>query len=460
MQVWSSNEVCTALGLDLESCDFVANGVSINTETLKGGEIFIGIRGQRVDGGIFSESAMAKGAVACIVNSDLQISRRKNVITVPDTTEALHKLAKYKRNNRLNNSKLIGITGSIGKTTIKEFIAKLSSKFCTVHFGKGNFNNHYGMPISLANCPNDAELCILEMGMSNSGEISFLSKIARPNIAVISCIAPVHLEFFSSIKEIAIAKAEIFDGMENGAYVILNSDDIYTGLIKQIADNNFNIITFGSTGDLRVTDYEFNGLNTNITIEVFGSKRSIEFNDFIPKHIVTNFLCAYATVFAAGYDSYITNDISNDIYPIQGRGKIIKPKPNIHIIDDSYNASPMSMKASIEALSQYAKQLNLRSIAVLGDMKELGGNVNEMHRGVGEIIIDTRVDILFTLGDMMKSAYEVVINNTKDTIAVHFDNIDSLINILQGFVSEHDVILIKGSNSMKMEKISASFYDK
>ncbi|MDZ5762711.1 UDP-N-acetylmuramoyl-tripeptide--D-alanyl-D-alanine ligase [Candidatus Cyrtobacter comes] len=451
MPIWDTDSICIALGLDV-SCISNFTGVSINTEAINAGGIFIGIKGKNVDGGIFWGKALEKGAALCIVNQDIE-AHGDNIIKVQNTHDALIKLAEYKRNHCFKNVKVLGVTGSVGKTTIKNIISELTSKLYNVHFSKGNFNNHYGMPLSLANCPNDADLCILEMGMSASGEISFLSKIAKPDIAIISCIAPAHLAQFNSIEEIARAKAEIIDGMNDGGYVILNADDEYSKFIRQLIETRFNILTFGKKGDFKIEKYEFDGSKTKITLNLLGQKRDFLLNGFISEHLAENILCAFAAIYAAQYE--IDESFIDRISASHGRGHIIKTPSGAHIIDDSYNASPLSVKAAIKGLSVYAKQLSLRSIAILGDMKELGKDSESMHREIAQQLILNNIDFLFTIGELMEFTHSEVITrfHNKNLIALHFQEMDSLINTISGFLSNGDVALVKGSNSMKMHKI-------
>ncbi len=451
MPVWEHDSVCKALGIDAFHHVLTGfSGVSINTETLRSGDIFIGLKGQNVDGGAFASKALERGAGLCIVNQEIEASGER-IIKVPDTHKALVKLAEYKRNHGLQNTKVLGVTGSVGKTTIKNIISELTAG--PSHSSKGNFNNQYGLPLSLANCPNDVDLCVLEMGMSAKGEISFLSKIAKPDIAIISCIAPAHLAQFNSVEEIAHAKAEIIDGMNSDGCVILNADDIYSEIIRKVIGNRLNIFTFGKTGDFRIIGYEFDGYQTKISLDLLGQKKELLFHRFISEHLAQNILCACAAVSVAKHD--IDESFPSRVSAWSGRGNIIQTTSGVHIIDDSYNASPLSVQAAIKGLSVYAKRLNLRSIAILGDMKELGNDAEALHRSLAAQISLNNIDFLFTIGDLMECAHNEVMTKFcgQNLIALHFHNMDDLINTLAGFLANGDAVLVKGSNSMKMHKI-------
>jgi UDP-N-acetylmuramoyl-tripeptide--D-alanyl-D-alanine ligase len=315
---------------------------------------------------------------------------------------------------------------------------------------EGNLNNNYGLPLSLANMPENTDYGIFEMGMSSSGEISNLSKLSRPDIAIITTVEAVHLEFFTSVAGIAAAKAEIYDGMKEDDVAIINIDNPYAQiLIDRAKQQKLKVVTFGEKNkcDYRLISYGIRSEHACITLDHHGKDYNYEISA-LGKHLAQNSIAALAAVNEAGAElEYGAHHLKN-FKALKGRGEIIHvANGNYIIIDDSYNASPTSVKAALENLKFY-KNDNHRVIAVLGNMVQLGSQSDEMHLGLCNDL--SNVDKVYTVGDSMKKVYDKL---TDELRGGHADSSAEMLEIIANDIREGDVLLVKGSNAMKMNLI-------
>jgi UDP-N-acetylmuramoyl-tripeptide--D-alanyl-D-alanine ligase len=449
--IWNANSLSQALGNNIK-CDFDAVGVAIDSRTIQPNEIFIAIKGKNFDGNDYAKEALNKGAAVAIVsklNSELS-SNDERIIQVNDTLEALRKLAKYSR-ARLKG-KLIGITGSVGKTSTKEMLKLAFQNQGVVYANEGSFNNHIGLPLSLARMPEDTDYAVIEMGMTHAGEIKDLSQLAIPDIALITNVEEVHLEYFSSVSAIAAAKSEIFDGVKEGGYAIINMDNPYHQILYTKAqDRKLQIIGFSESQKTpaRLISYELKNNVGYIQAELFG--KDYEYTISAPgKHLALNSIAVLAAVKIAGAEVDYSAASLRDFASVKGRGETHHLK-KFTLIDESYNASPVAVKAALHNLGTYkANNENKRLVAVLGTMVELGSNSPQYHKDLFTHIVKNNIDIVFTVGDMMKHLHETLSSPLK---GMHTADSAQMAELMKQYIKPGDIVLVKGSRSMKMERI-------
>ena len=411
------------------------NSFSINSKEINEDDIFVGIKGETIDGSKFYLDALKNGAKGAIINKGFYTESIDNkfVVEVEDTTLALQQIASYKRSKI--NIPVVAITGSVGKTSTKDMISSVLETKYKVCKTKGNLNNHLGVPLTILSLK-DEDILVVEMGMNHLGEISVLSNIAKPTIGVITNVGTAHIGNLGSRENILKAKLEILDGMNNGKLVINNDNDM---LHNWYLNNKENVITIGINND---SDY----IATDIS---YGDITSFKYNneEIIVKvggeAFVYNALVGIAVGSLLNID---INDIKKGISNLElshNRLEIIE-KNGYKIINDCYNANYDSMKEGINNLYKYSN----RKIAVLGDMLELGDYSEELHRKVGKEI-NSNIDILVTVGEESKYIDEEA--NSKEKY--HFNNNIDAINYLKNTITNGDTILVKASNGMKFKEI-------
>ncbi len=401
---------------------------SKDTRDIKEGDIYVGIKGDNFDGNKFYREAFNKGAKACILNCDpkeINDYLNSTIVIVPDSVKCLQTLATYKRD--MYNIPVVAITGSVGKTTTREMISSVLSYKYKVLTPIKNYNNHIGLPFTLLNL-DDHTACVLEMGMNHFGEISLLSKIAKPTIAVITNIGTSHIGNLGSKENILKAKLEILDGMNDKGILIVNNDD---ELLKNV--NYKNKITIGINNDSNYIGTKL----TNNKIKINGIKIK---NQNINTAFVYNALNAFAVGKILKVNNWNIKKALNEYAPHDNRLQIKESKSGTIIIDDSYNASYESIKVALETLQKY----NKRKIVVLGDIKELGDKAVEIHQSLGDLI--GGVEILVTVGEYTKYIKANIKNE-------NFNNNDDAINYLKKVIRKDDIVLVKASNAMKFNEI-------
>lgn len=433
--IWNTQQINQALQTNLQA-EIQASGVTTDSRKIKRGDIFIALKGDKFDGNIYSAEAIKNGAVLAIVDNK-NLPDNNSFLKVDDAYKALLKMAEYKRKN--SKAKFIGITGSVGKTTVKEALGLVLSKQSKTHVTVGNLNNHIGLPLTLANLPDDAKFAVIEMGMNHADEIKFLTKICKPHIALITYIAAVHIEFFKNVEEIALAKAEIFEGLQKDGIAILPADNQYYNILKQEAEKNqiSKIYDFGKTANNWVLE------NDIVTAAI--NKSEIKFTpNQTSNHFINNLLGVLTAANAAGANlQQAAKDISH-FSPPKGRGKVINHASGAKIIDDAYNASPESMRASLEYLGTYKG----KKIALLGDMRELGVNAPEYHKSLHDAF--KNIDEAYFYGENMKFLHDLVKDNL---LSHHFTNFEEIAPKMQNYLQPDNIILVKGSNGTGLWKI-------
>lgn len=441
-------EVCNGK-LIIGNKDIDINGFSKDTRTINSNDIYIAIKGERVDGNDFIEQAFTKGAIGCITDKNISnqvIEKYKNtgkvIIKVTNTIEAIQKLAKYKRS--LYNIPVIAVTGSVGKTSTKDIIANVLAQKYKVLKTKGNMNNHIGLPLTLLNLQEHTAV-VVEMGMNHLGEISLLTNIAKPTGCVITNIGTSHIGNLGSRENILKAKLEILEGLEDNGFILINNDN---DLLNKWAINNnkYKIYTYGIENKSDYMATSINETQDNSIFNICKTKIKVPVGG---RHFIYNGICAFAIGDILGIQrKKIAEGISN-FKLTSKRMEIETIKNGIKVINDSYNASYDSMKAALEVLK---KTDSKRKIAVLGDMLELGDYSKELHEKVGEEVVKNKIDILITIGEYAKNiAFEAKKNKMKNIYM--YDNIEEGIKFIKDIVTDGDLILLKASNSMNFSRI-------
>ena len=449
-------EICTALDIKnvfRENLSF--NRISIDSRTVKKGDLFIPIKGEKFNGHDFVEQAFENGASASIVQKDeyKRFLRQKKLIIVENSNHTLTQLAIY---SRLRNKRLIliGITGSCGKTTLKEWSFKIFKNFKKSYCSFENYNNEIGLPLTLVNMPRKTELCILELGMNSKGEIKNLTKIARPTISIITNIGTAHSGNFLKLKDIAEEKSQIFSYLSNNSIAIIPKETKYfKHLFKKASLKTKKIYSFGKSEECDIQVSKASEEN-HCQIKIFGKKINVKNKHRFPswpEH--TGIILCLAKLLKFNLNSCIKK--TQFLSPINGRGKITRKifkGKKIVIIDDSYNSNPESLTHAIKNLKNY-RLPNSRKICVIGDMLELGESSEEMHIAMVEIIMKNNPDIVITLGKLAKLIFDNLPNKFEK---YHYDDYNQVWNKLKKIIKNRDVIMIKGSNSTNLKIVSGN----
>lgn len=380
----------------------LAQGYSIDSRTVQSGELFFAVKGERLDGHDFVEQALKKGAIAAIVRGD-QLARypsKAGLLAVDDTLVALQTLATAVR--KLWGKTGIGITGSMGKTTTKEAMAHLLSVRHRVHRSRGNFNNHFGLPLGLLTLEPEYDLAVIEMGMSHAGEIAALARIALPNEGVVTSVGPVHLEFFDSVAGIARAKYELIEALPHGSTAVLNGDDEYISQFGR--DFKGKVILFGlkAAADVRAENIEVLGPEgTRFDLVTQAIRQSVR-SPLLGKYNVYNVLAAAAVALEHGITPSEIAGVLPSLQPADKRGQVVQ-LGNIAVLNDCYNSSPKALMAAVDTLAAMPAR---RRIVVAGEMLELGPTGEQLHRECGRYIASKKLDFLLGVRGLAKPMVE------------------------------------------------------
>ena len=418
--------------------------ISTDSRSIKKGEFFIALKGANFDGSVFVEDALKAGAAGAIFcDADIRPKDSEKVlIKVVDTTDALQKIAAHHRAGF--KIPVIAITGSNGKTTVKEMAAHLLSARYEVLKNEGTKNNHVGVPLTLLKMNSSHEMCVLELGMNHKGEISALGRIARPDVAVITNIGPSHLEYFNDLDEVLEAKSEIFERMKKGGLAVINGDDAYLSKIKRKVD----IVRFGlgEKNDCMAGGIEVSA--GSISFKLNGRSR-FRIN-LIGVHNVYNALAALAVARKFGLSLESIRRRLASYRPVSMRLDV-KDVGGIKVINDAYNSNPMSMKCALEALVRYPARSRW---VVSGDMLELGARSEEFHRAIGREVALSGANGLFTVGKLSRLMSEEALGSGMDqAMTRHCSSHDEAAALLKKVAKKGDAILVKGSRAMRMEEV-------
>lgn len=428
----------------------IVESVSINSKKVKKGALFVPIIGERINGHSFIEEAFAAGAVATLTSENVKINPNRVYIKVDDTKKALQKLAGYYRQKF--DIPVVGVTGSVGKTSTKEMIFNVLSEKFKVHKTEANLNGQIGLPLTLFGIEPWHDVAVVEMGISEFNEMENLAEIAKPNFAVISNIGVTHIENLQSKENIFLEKLKITKYLKKSDFLFINGDDeILSKMSKD--DYKFKIISFGIKNRCNFIAKDIIYKEKETIFKVLAGELCQEFKiPTIGKHNVYNALIAIALGFFMNLD---TKQIQNGLLKFKNlsmRQSIYYLRDNITLIDDSYNANPDSMRSALQVLTQVAK--NKRKIAVLADMLELGDLSEKSHFDIGTFVAKLKIDVLITVGDLSRHISKGTYSLNKDITNYLFKNNKEAIDCLKNLIRQGDCILVKGSRGMHMDEIS------
>jgi len=449
MALWTSDDVVAATGGELHGDPFEVSGVTFDSREVEHGQLFVAMPGTVADGHDFVPKAFAAGAVAALVAKPVEGPH----VLVADVPQALTDLAIAARKRM--SGKVLGVTGSVGKTSTKEALYAALERFAKgkVHRSVKSYNNHTGVPLSLARMPRDCEYAVLEMGMNRAGEIAALTKLVRPHVAMIVTLASAHIEYLGSMEAIADAKAEIFEGLEPEGVAILPEDTPYRDrLVKAARKYADRTVTFGH-GDADVSALHAvradNG-GSLVTARLVESELTYTIAQR-GDHWVLNSLAVLAAVEAVGGDLAIAGLALADMGGLKGRGerhRLAVEGGHYLLIDESYNANPASMAATLKALGE--ERDVERRIAVLGPMRELGEHGAELHAGLAPAVREAKVDHLILVGEEMRPLED----SLNGAVAVdRAANVEEATELLARLVHPGDAVLVKASNSIGLAKL-------
>lgn len=443
MTLWTSKDIATATG-GTATAEFAVSGLSIDSRTLQSGDLFVALKDIR-DGHDFIPAAIAAGASGLLCET---APEGVPAVIVPDSTLALEALGAYSVKTR--RALRIGVTGSVGKTSVKDALAVMLSEFGHTHKSLKSFNNHLGLPITLSTLSADADYAVLEMGMNHAGEMSALSKLGRPQISIINNVADAHLANFKNIEGIADAKAEIIDGMDSGGVIILNGDNEYTPRIRKKADKaGLGVLTFGhaETDDVRIIAEAATASGGEVKLSIGGQVFDVTLN--VPgEHWFMNAAACLAVGLAANLPLADCASALKNIQAAPGRGdthQLTLDGKTITLIDESYNANPTSMRAAFAAAALRPG----RKLALLGDMFELGADELEMHRDLAEPIIKAGFERVFVSGECMRMLMGALPQAMRGGWS---SKPQTLLTKLKGELRDGDILLVKGSNASGVRK--------
>ena len=457
LALWTIDAMAGAMGAQRQGpLAASVSGLSIDSRSIAPGEAFFAIQGDHRDGHEFVSAALAAKAAIAVVAAErrTQFPGDAPLLVVPDVLAGLRDLAAAARARM--HGKVIGVTGSVGKTGTKEALRLALSKDGETHASVASYNNHWGVPLSLARCPSSARYAVLEMGMNHAGEIAPLSRLVRPNVAIITTIAPVHLEFFGSLAKIADAKAEIFVGVPSDGAAVVNRDiDQFAQLQRRAKDAGIaRVISFGEHGkaDARLIKCALQPRCSTVEAEILGTRFSYKIG--APgKHIVINSLAVLAAAELAGADLALAALALAELQPAAGRGAPIAidlPGGQALILDESYNANPASVEAALAVLGGSPVGPRGRRIAVLGDMLELGKDGTALHRALAKSVIANAVDLVFCCGPLMRALWDALPASRRGGYAEDSTALEA--QVLPA-IRPGDVVMVKGSLGSRMAPI-------
>lgn len=438
------SEICAYLNASLKGADVAFDAVSTDTRTLNPGELYVALKGENFDGHNFLDNAIAKGAIAAIV--DRPLSTSIPTVQVVDTRIALGKIAAQRRQKL--NPVVVALTGSCGKTTVKEMIYSILAECGEVLASKGTFNNNVGVPLTLLKLTDKHRFAVIEMGANHPGEIAYLTQLVRPNVAFINNVAPAHLEGFHSLEGVAKAKSEIFQGLSEEGVALINADDNFAKQIYNVVQNR-RVFFFGIKNTrvdifARELAVDKDGHYSFVLHTPLG-EAPVKLSAF-GQHNVLNALAAATAAYAVGASLPAIQKGLENMRPVSGR-LIARPGyGGARIFDDTYNANPSSVTAALEVLAQSVGE----RVFVMGDMGELGVEAEKLHHDIGVLAKQLGIQQLYACGSLSRAA---VAGFGKD--GYHFATQAELTAAVRNILRSHMTVLVKGSRSAKMENVVA-----
>jgi UDP-N-acetylmuramoyl-tripeptide--D-alanyl-D-alanine ligase len=453
--LWTSDDAATATGGRLQGPAWTVSGVSIDSRNVAAGDLFIALAGPNHDGHNFVAAALAAGAAAALVHRiPAGLAEDAPLLVAADTFLALEALGRAGRSR--SQARIAGVTGSVGKTGTKEMLGLALADQGATHFSVGSFNNQWGVPLSLARMPADSRFAVFELGMNHPGEITPLARIVRPHVAAITTVEAVHTAFFKDTAEIADAKAEIFLGVEPGGIAVLPRDNPHFHRLAAAAAaaDIPTVLSFGRhiEADARLLDCGIDPASTAVLALV--RDHAIAYRLGVAGiHWAVNSLAVLLTVGALGGDVERAAHALKAMVPPKGRGErrsVAVPGGSIELIDESYNASPVSMRAAIAALAAAKPAKGARRIAVLGDMLELGEAAEASHAGLAEAVESWKIDMVFTAGPLMRALHAGLKPGMRGG---HADDAAGVVALVRAAVRPGDVVMVKGSAGSRMGQV-------
>lgn len=428
------------------------SSISIDSRELGPDALFVAIKGDRFDGHDFVDTALANGAVAALVSRGEGSGR----IHVPDALEGLVDIARAARER--SRALIVGVTGSVGKTTTKEAIRIVLAAAGQTHASIKSFNNHWGVPLMLARLPERAQFGVFEMGMNAAGEIAALTRLVRPHVAVITTVAPAHLEAFGSIEGITAAKAEIFLGLEPGGTAVLNADHAQIGDLLEAARKAGvgNVVTYGFAPgcDWHIESYEVAGDKSFATVRHKGQAHSVVL-DVAGRHMLANATAALAVAHIAGVESEVSLRALAGFGAQPGRGQKVMLGTGDRLValtDESYNANTASMVAALDVFATQSAPGG-RKVVVLGDMLELGAGSGALHAGLAGAVIASGATRVYLVGPEMAALAKAL---GPGRVAAHTQSAQEMVDILRDDLAYGDAVMIKGSNGVGLARVVES----
>jgi UDP-N-acetylmuramoyl-tripeptide--D-alanyl-D-alanine ligase len=455
--LWTAPAMAAAMNAEIQGTPAAQiTGVSIDSRTVRRGEAFFAIKGDAHDGHDYVAAALRSGAaLAVVAPGRVALAGDAPLLVVPDVLAGLVALARAARAR--SPAKIVAVTGSVGKTSTKEALRLALGADGATHASIASFNNHWGVPLSLARLPASSRYGIFEIGMNHAGEITPLTRLVRPHIAIVTTVAPVHLEYFGSEEAIADAKAEIFLGLEPGGIVVLNRDnrhfDHLVGHATR-AGQALRVVSFGENerADARLVSFALHADCSTVEADILGER--VAYKIGAPgRHLVDNSLAVLATARLAGADLALAALALAEQAPAAGRGTRITLEVSggsATVIDESYNANPVSMRAALALLGAARVGGRGRRIAVLGDMLELGPAGGELHSGLAQAVIDSDVDLVFCAGPLMAELWQALPSERRGGYA---QSASALQGDVLAAIRSGDVVMVKGSNGSRMGAI-------
>jgi UDP-N-acetylmuramoyl-tripeptide--D-alanyl-D-alanine ligase len=450
--LWTLREIAQATGASVAH-DGEVSGVSIDTRTLKPGELFVALKDVR-DGHEFVGAAIERGAAAALVSREVAGVAADKLIKVSDPLRALEAMGRARRAQV--GARIAAVTGSVGKTSTKEALRHLLELQGRTHASAASYNNLWGVPLSLVRMPRETQYGVFEIGMNHANEITPLTAQVRPHVAIVTTVAAVHLEHFDSVAGIADAKGEIFSGLEPGGIAVINADNEWAARLKGHATkaNAKRIVTFGRSKDcdVRLTALDLHEEDSDVGVDMFG--KTLRYRLSVPgEHWAMNSLGVLAVISTLGGDAVRAAADMASLSALAGRGarqRIVSARGTFELIDESYNANPLSMAAAIANLGRTTPGAGGRRIAVLGDMLELGPTGPELHAGLAKVLVEHGIHVTYASGPLMHHLWTAIAEERRGGYAGASSEIAEAV---AGEVRAGDVVMIKGSYGSKMSVV-------
>ncbi len=443
-ELWSAHDLAAATG-GIVSIPFAARGVSIDSRTQTQGDLFVALRGENGDGHAHVADAFARGAAGAMIHAEVAGGGpgAGPVLRVADTLAGLTALGRFGRARF--GGRLVAVTGSVGKTTVKEMLRTILAAEAPTHAASASHNNHWGVPLTLARLPPGARFCVAEIGMNHAGEIEPLARLARPHVALITAIAAAHIGHLGSLEAIADEKAAILRGLEPGGVAVLPGDSVHIARLRRAAGDS-GVLTFGETGDARLIAAEGDASGSDVLAEAFGAH--LAFRLPAPgRHMAVNAVAAIAAASALGVAPARAAAALAGFAPLAGRGA---RRPLLRgaatLLDESYNASAPSVAAALEVLTLIPAR---RRIAVLGDMRELGCHAETEHLSLAGPVERT-IDLLYACGAQMRRLFDAIPEGRRGE---HAADSATLAPLVVAAVRPGDAVLVKGSLASRMNLV-------